>query len=401
MPHVAKELYTTRLSEWRRLLGEHGYHASISYGYPSTTGSGTRGHSVIRHLTGFTPRFGSALLVVSRDGKSWLIVPTGHDREYARTAFPWIDHVESAPLTDGMQAALTWIAGSTPIALTGSKEAPSSFWAALKQCSATSFDDTAAESLLIKDEFAIDQHRCAAAVSDSMIDAFKKALGATPRQSLDSMMADIEHVGRAQGAEIAACWLATGRNGRPSYRLEELAGQYVEPGDKALIGTYVTFGGYWAHSLRTDFAPGAASEASMTALNMAVEQHATASEAIAPGGNALEITRRSLDWIRKSKGASLGRYCFRQGHFMGLEYAEPASESAFPQSEVWYSIQADRGSLPGKLLEPGMVLELHTNFEHEDLGLIVLGDVYQVTERGRRRLTTVPQILSDFNTPTR
>lgn len=388
--------YLKRIESWRQQILARQLGGSVSFGYPSFTASGTSGHSTIRHLSGWTARFGPSALAVRADGETLLVVPTGHDLIYARAAFPWIGSVESTPPPNVARVASHWLSrsgSSSHIGLTGYADVPYTVMTALmKDCTITNMDAFAAEERMIKDSSALSNHRRAAAHSDVMVEHFFSSLKSTEDLDGRRMMAEVEAAGRLEGAELSACWLAVGNEGRASYRIEEVEGRSYPPSEKALLGTYVTHSGYFAHCLRTGFRTdrGLHAEAH-NVLGMAVEQQSRATAAIQAGKPARTVAEEALAWIDEQPKAQLGESCFRQAHFLGLDYAEYPTGHAFAQAPCWFSKNPGAGADLDATLESGMVMEVHTNFEHEDFGLIVMGDVFLVTEAGSERLTKAPQ----------
>lgn len=389
---VTDQVYRNRLGQWVSLINERGLAGAVSFGYPTYTHCGTMGHSTIRFLTGWTARFEPTAVVVRPDGQTMLVVCGAHDLLYARAEFPWFSTVESAPADLMMEVCLQWLGGNAgSVGVTG--DFPYQMMRELnKSRKVVSLDEDSAQLRKIKDAFALRHHEQAAATSDAMVDKFFAKLASEDNLVGQDVMASAEYAGRVQGAELCVCWLGIGNGGRPSYRMEQVAGRDYPSGERAIMGTYTTAEGYFAHSLRTGFrSAGPLTPSARDGMAMAIDQHAVAASAIVPGEPASAVTRKALNWIDNQERAELGAACLRQGHFLGLDYAEyPTNSRAFPQPPQYFTQRRD-DLCPEVVFEPGMVLEVHTNFDHPDFGLMVMGDVYAVTETGARRLTQAPQ----------
>ena len=201
----------------------------------------------------------------------------------------------------------------------------------------------------------------------------------------------MEYAGRDEGAEIATVWLVTGQPAdRPKWRLEENERE-VRRGDQVLAGTYVTYRGYWAHCLRMG-SLGEPPKSYRGLYDAAFEQHRQAAALIQVGRDAATIQTHADELARSllrdgDKHPALGR----QGHLLGIDYADKPTAAAFPQPASYSQFPFPTPA--GVILRPRMVLELHTQIGQEGSSFGMLGDNYVTTESGPERLTQFPQDL--------
>ncbi len=368
----------------------------VAFGLSSYSGSGSSAHGYTRYLTGWTGRFAASMLLLPAKGLPTLLVPSAHDVMYVQQSFPWVGHcLAEAPRNYGKlgrRILQDW--GCQKVGLVGSGEMPHPVYQDLvgnpDGCSFTLSDAIIDAMRLVKDPSEIAYHRQAAAISDQMLGVLRERLSSF-RGPARKLVAEMEYTGRSMGAEMATCWLVTGQPAdRPHYRLEENERE-VQDGDQVLVGTYVTYRGYWAHCLRMGTV-GTPSAQYRRTYDAAIKQHEAAAAQIRPGNDARQIQAEA---IRAAEEAIPGSFDtpvrFRQAHFMGLDYAEKSS-SAFPQPENW---SQSKGSAPNEvILRPGMLLEVHTNLGGADgIGFGVMGDTYLVTEEGAERITAFPREL--------
>jgi Xaa-Pro aminopeptidase len=380
----------------QKAMQAEGLSALVAYGLSSYAGSGSNAHGYIRYLTGWTARFAASMLLLPAEGSPTLLVPGAHDVLYAKQSFPWVERcLAEAPRNYGSlcrRILLDW--GCQKVGLVGIGEMPHPIYQDLvgkaDGCTFTPADAIIDALRLTKDPVEIAYHRQAAAISDQMLSVLRDRLSSF-RGPARKLVAEMEYTGRSMGAEIATCWLVTGQPAdRPHYRLEENERE-VQDGDQVLVGTYVTYRGYWAHCLRMG-SVGSPSEQYRRTYEAAINQHRAAAAQVRPGNDARQIQAEAIRAAEEAIPGSLNNAVwFRQAHFMGLDYAEKPS-SAFPQPENWTQ---NKGSKPNEvILRPGMLLEVHTNLGGAGgVGFGVVGDTYLVTEDGAERITGFPQEL--------
>ena len=150
-------------------------------------------------------------------------------------------------------------------------------------------------------------------------------------------------------------------------------------------------GGYWGHSIRMG-SVGAPSTEYRRIHEATVGQHRAAAAQIGPGRGAQLIQIEAERYAAESlPGSSKHPMRSRQGHFLGLDYAEKPTPLAFPQPANWAALSPQA---PGEvILRSGMVLEVHTMLGMAGAGFGFIGDIYVVREDGPERLTGFPQDL--------
>jgi Xaa-Pro aminopeptidase len=80
---------------------------------------------------------------------------------------------------------------------------------------------------------------------------------------------------------------------------------------------------------------------------------------------------------------------FRGGHALGYSYEDPIGSAEFPQP---YDPSAKTPIEP-RIVEPGMLFEIHPNLFIEGVAGASIGDMVLVTEQGPEFLTKHPRIL--------
>lgn len=391
---MEKEVLRDRQARLLSVMKDAGLDCLVVYGTSSYTGNGSNSHAYVRYVSGWTSRFSASMLLVDARGPLTLLVPSAHDALYVAEAFPEIERcLAQSPGQYGTVAREVLEGmGAKRVGLAGVGDIPHSVYRGLTE-GAGGFAIEPAEELIddlrsAKSDAELERHRRAANISDEMLECLTERLK-THRGPAAALVSELEAVGRDRGAEVATCWLATGQPaGRPKYRLEELQAPVVR-GDHILVGTYVTYDGYWAHCLRMGCV-GAPSQAFEALHEAAVQQHEAGAALIRPGGYAHEIDKAGHDAAEAAiPGSTDFPARFRYGHVMGLNYAEKPS-AAFPQPPNW-SVTPGH-SVPTLEFGPRMVLELHTNLGSEvDFGTI--GNVYCVTTAGSEKLTRFPEKL--------
>jgi Xaa-Pro aminopeptidase len=358
-------------------------------------GSGATGQGYVRYLTDWTGRFGPSVVILPAERRPTLLVPSGHDELYIKEAFPWVERgLVEGPANYGKVARrILEQEAKGAIGLVGEADLPRRFYHDLVDNNALEFPaaDALLDSLrLTKDSFELDRHRRAAQLSDHMLERLVEVLPGF-RGPAWQLMAEIEYAGRKRGAEIANCWLVTGQPAdRPRYRMEENERE-VRPGDQVLVGTYVTYRGYWGHCLRMG-SIGKPTDAYRKIYEATLAQHRAAASCIRIGENAHQIQVHA-DELAETLLPNASRHPARSrhGHFMGLDYADKPTPAAFPQPPFWSQLPpAPPAGVP---LRSGMVLEVHTMLGQEANGLGFIGDVYLARDGGPERLTRFPQDL--------
>jgi Xaa-Pro aminopeptidase len=91
-----------------------------------------------------------------------------------------------------------------------------------------------------------------------------------------------------------------------------------------------------------------------------------------------------------TKDPGLGaHFQFRGGHALGYSYEDPIGSAEFPQP---YDPTAKIPAEP-RIVEPGMLFEVHPNLFIEGVAGASIGDMVLVTEHGPELLTNHPRTL--------
>ena len=388
-------IFEKRRRAVQQAMAANGLAAIVAYGMSSYAGSGATGHGYIRYLTDWTSRFGPSVMIQPIHSRPTLLVPSGHDGLYVAESFPWVEKglVESPANYGTLVRQLLGRSTTGTVGLVGQADLPRRFYQDLVESNGLEFkaaDDIIDALRLTKDDHELERHQRAAQISDQMLARLVETL-LHYRGPAWKLMAEMEYAGRGLGAEIATCWLVTGQPvDRPRYRLEENERE-VQNGDQVLVGTYVTYRGYWGHCLRMG-SVGKPSDAYRRIFEATLEQHRGAASRIRVGEDAHQIQAHA-DVLASTLLPGGGEHPARSrhGHFLGLDYAEKPTAAAFPQPPFWS--QLPYSAPPGVPLRPRMVLEVHTMLGRSGVGVGFIGDVYLLREAGPERLTLFPQDL--------
>jgi len=188
------------------------------------------------------------------------------------------------------------------------------------------------------------------------------------------VVAEMTRAMRAQGADYADFWLASGPSDGWSIRMASLKPnrRELQQGDQVSCCSYAVYEGYWAHAMRTGTLAGRSPQQERI-FEPCLEVHRAGIEAMKPGvpiSKVVETVRRTAE----KRGMTL--HSPRIGHGMGLDYGERP--------------YVNEGNT--EALQPGMVAVIHTQLVVPGGDFYVpLGDICHVTDDGVELLTKFPQ----------
>lgn len=390
------ETYRSRQRRIQARMGEEGLSALVVFGHSSYVALGTSTSGYVRYLTGWTSRFAPSMIVLPVEGDPTLIVPGAHDALFVAEAFPWIKRcLAESPRSYGTLARrILESNGVGRVGIVGLAEMPYPVFTDLREGrdegSLVAADYLLDEARAVKDPDEIEKHREAARISDEMLSALVGKLRGF-RGPAWKLLVDVEHAGRSLGAEVATCWLSMGNPAdRPRDRIAENRRQ-VRDGDQVLVGTWVTYDGYWGHCLRMG-SIGAPLPNYQRIYATVLAQHRAAASMLRAGVSTSQIQAEAERLAEQSLPGSVEYPArFRYGHFQGLDYGEFPSAAGLPQPRGWS--QLPPAPSEGVVLRAGMVMELHTNLGTAGEGFGNIGDDYLILEEGAERLTRFPQDL--------
>jgi Xaa-Pro dipeptidase len=380
-------LLEQRLSAGRELLERDGLDAIVAFSAPRGLAAATQSSGNIGWFTNFTPMWAPSMLVITLTD-AVIIAPGKNEARLFNTRVGNLYEVETAGPA-GLVARASAIAHSNRgrVGVAGADE----MTAKLATTFASSFprmvriDPILQAMRLDRDPAETALHRRASEISDAML-ARAFAYAAEPEATPARLMAEVEHAGRALGADVSRLWLSTGPEPPVTYfEMFELPPR-IAPGDRVQLGTMVSFEGYFAQGLRIGSRGKPAPELSDAAARLIDIQDA-ALAALVPGRPVHEL----VDLIEARIDAMCpytrdsDPFRFQSCHGLGLDYSEPGlAEALSPRRDK--SRDGD-----GPLLRPGMVFEIHPNFTLPGLGHVCAGDVALVTETGAEWLTRFPR----------
>ncbi|OEO31921.1 hypothetical protein VW23_000145 [Devosia insulae DS-56] len=376
-------LLEQRLSAGRELLQRHGLDAIVAFSAPRGLAAATQSSGNIGWFTNFTPMWAPSMLVITATD-AVIVAPGKNEARLFTTRVGGLYQVETAGPA-GLVARASAIAHASRwrVGVAGADE----MTAKLAATFASSFprmvriDPILQAMRLDRDPAETALHRRAAEISDAML-ARAFAYAAEPQATPARLMAEVEHAGRALGADVSRLWLSTGPEPPVTYfEMFELPPS-IAPGDRVQLGTMVSFEGYFAQGLRIGSRGKPAPELSEAAARLLDIQDA-ALAALIPGRpvhELVDLIEARIDAICPYTRDS-DPFRFQSCHGLGLDYSEPGlAEALSPRRDK--SRDAD-----GPLLRPGMVFEIHPNFTLPGLGHVCAGDVALVTDTGAEWLT--------------
>ena len=391
---IDQQLLQERTSKIKEAMVPMGLDALIVYSSPVSHGvsrplGGSLGN--VRYLTNLTSKFRASMLLLPLHADPVLLVPSLFDLAKAKEDNLWVTDIRCESVERYGSVAKTYLLekqiDAGRVGIVGQVEMPTPIYLDLlsdpSPWNIVLADDMFNAVRHLKEPETVDLHRKAAKCSDLMFDSLLDGLK-DPTLTAHQLLAKMEFAARNEGCELATGWVTTGwPNDRPRFLPDE-NDRLVRDGDPVTAGTYCVYNGYWGHGIRMGF-KGTPQEEYLQ-LNKIILEIQKAGSALLQAGNALESVPEAMSETAKTclpdfemKGS------FRMGHVLGLDYGEQPGSDAFPMPAGWPSgLRATSKSLE---LKTGMVFELHPNFVHPEFGLIIVGDMFLVTEKGAERLT--------------
>jgi Xaa-Pro dipeptidase len=370
------------LQEWGQ---QQRLDALIIFGQGSVLGTATHSHGNLRYLLDWDGDAAPSALVLPTRGAPALVVANVFAQMRAREQKLLAD----ARFGRGPSFAAAVVdllpQGAKRVGLAGRDEIPVSIWEPLVVAGASAWmncDPELARRRALKDSIQIAYHRRAAAICDLIFEQFGPALHTG--QSVADIQVELEKVGRQLGCEHCKTWLTV----RPiADRCRYLADEnpnVPQPGDQTLLGIMLMFHGHWGHAIRTG-SLGAPSAAAIRVFKVVEEMHSAMLERLRPGADLRTVGQAAI-----AIGRQLGQHFqFRGGHALGHSYEDPIGSAEFPQP---YDPTAKIPTEP-RLVEPGMLFEVHPNLFVEGYAGASIGDMVLVTDQGPELLTKHPRHL--------
>ncbi len=395
---ISNKTISERVRKVRAEMRERDLDALVLYAAPPAMWAGTLTSGNVRYLTNWSPPMNllSSLLVLPVEGEPVLFAQA--------TAFPAarrelsVEDVRTDP--DGVAAVVQLLreANYERVGLVGVSEMPASGYAQLEQELADRHSENANDLIarlrMVKDAEEIEIHRKAAKIADAMLYAGMTGARA-PEVLAGTLMLEMEHVGRRLGASFAHCWVDCGPAPEYIYHEPEYLHRPILDGEQFHSGTYVVFKGYWAHELRMGV-KGKITPEMRRHFELALEVQTAGLNALKPGRPLRDVAMAMEKLIDgySPYTKKTDPFRFRQGHGLGLEYSDPFVTEALQVGEPGPKVYRTESELEEEVIaEPGMIMELHPNFNTEKLGKTFLGDMVLVTEAGPEILTGFPREL--------
>lgn len=394
---ISTAVLAARTDRVRAWMTANDVDALIVYGAPAALGSRTVTAGYVRYFTGWMTTGLPAMLVVPRHGRPTVITMGPHDTRAFELRASWFGDVLAAGQVDRYPAevrkALDAL-GSGRIATVGTGEMNGPLLAALTSALAgrETIDAQPAvdEQRLIRHAEEVEMHRAGAAISDAMIrTAMEHAV--LPGMTGPRLMADVEHAGRELGAGTPTAWLAIGEKPVTTYMEQMELAESIGSADRVQLGTSLTYQGYFAQGLRI----GTLTKPSPKLLEYAdvlMDIQDAALAAMRPGAK--------LHLVSDAIESAIDKHCpyerdkdpfrFQSCHGLGLNYVEPGMARDL-------NARRDKTLDPaGVVMAENMVIEIHPNFTHPELGHICAGDMALITANGAEWLTSYPRGIQEI-----
>ncbi len=370
------------LQEWAR---QNNFDAFVVFGQGSVLGTATRSHGNLRYLLDWDGDAAVSALVLPVHDAPSLVVANIFAQMRGRER-PVLADVRFGRGPSFAAAVVDLLPeGAKHVALAGRDEIPLGIWEPLASVGATAWvtcDAELAQRRAIKDNLQIAYHREAAAICDRIFER----LGPTLHSGLivANVQVELEKVGRQYGCEYCKTWLTVLPIADRCRYLAEENTKLPQPGDQVLLGIMLILHGHWGHAIRTG-SLGAPSKEAQKIFQIVEDMHAEMLKRLQPGADLRAVGQAGM-----ANNQQLGQYFqFRGGHALGYSYEDPIGSAEFPQP---YDPTAKIPSEP-RIVQPGMLFEIHPNLFVEDVAGASIGDMVLVTEQGPEFLTKHPRTL--------
>lgn len=316
---------------------------------------------------------GEGIAIVTRDGQATLYLDDAFEADRASVECDDITIVVSKDIVQDVAAKINGF-GNSNIAAAPQRHLPYGLARLRQKHNIADATETIDHLLMVKAEEELQAIRRAARLADEGYAVFRDAAQIGVEDY--ALIAQIEAFFRANGVDDN--FMIIGSGGPEVRGMAPPSGKKLKAGD--LVTTELTpcIDGYYVQICRT-LVVGPPSEAQQKAFSVYHEAMVAGIDIVAPGISASDIAKAENDVFRKY---GLGDYVTSEytrvrGHGLGL----------FPDTKPHL--------LEGvpTLIEQGMLLIVHPNTYHPEVGYMVLGDSLIVGAEGPEVLTTTPREL--------
>ena len=316
---------------------------------------------------------GEGIAIVTRDGQATLYLDDAFEADRASVECDDITIVVSKDIVQDVAAKINGFDNSN-IAAAPQRHLPYGLARLRQKHNIADATETIDHLLMVKAEEELQAIRRAARLADEGYAVFRDAAQIGVEDY--ALIAQIEAFFRANGVDDN--FMIIGSGGPEVRGMAPPSGKKLKAGD--LVTTELTpcIDGYYVQICRT-LVVGPPSDAQQKAFSVYHEAMVAGIDIVAPGVSASDIAKAENDVFRKY---GLGDYVTSEytrvrGHGLGL----------FPDTKPHL--------LEGvpTLIEQGMLLIVHPNTYHPEVGYMVLGDSLIVGAEGPEVLTTTPREL--------
>jgi len=327
----------------------------------------------LRYVADFPMLEGHGIGIIAPDGSVELFLDSATEAERAESETAGVKITLAPDIARAVSSRLDRIANHRIAA------APLAFMPKFLVDAARSYqleDGTALvdKLLMVKLPAEIEALRRAAKLADEGYAIFRR--GAVPGRMQYELIADIETFFRRQGCPDN--FMIVGSGGKDVHAMAPPSDRRIAPGDLVTTELTPAIEGYFAQICRT-MVLGKANAAQRQAHAVYREAMEAGIAAVRPGATAAQVAKAENDVFRKY---GLGDYVTNKytrvrGHGLGL----------FTDTKPHILEDVET------VLEPGMVMVVHPNTYHPEVGYMVLGDSVVVTDNGAEVLTGTPREL--------
>jgi Xaa-Pro dipeptidase len=381
---VPADVLAKRIKSFQDWGQRHDLDAMVIFGQGSVLGTATRSHGNLRYLLDWDGDAAASALVIPTRGAPALVVANIFAQMRAREQELLADVRFGKGPSFAAAIADLLPEGAKRVALAGREEIPVGIWEPLAAAGASAWvncEGELARRRAVKDDVQIAYHRQAAAICDRIFEH----LGPTLHNGLSvaDIQTELEKVGRQLGCEYCKTWLTVLPVADRCRYLADENENFPQAGDQVLLGIMLIYHGHWGHAIRTGSmgAPGATARKTFKIVEA---MHTEMLERLRPGADLRPVGQAGI------AGEQLGpHFQFRAGHALGHSYEDPIGTAEFPQP---YDPTAKIPTEP-RIIEAGMVFEVHPNLFVEKVAAASIGDMVLVTEQGPELLTKHPRTL--------
>jgi Xaa-Pro aminopeptidase len=378
-----------RLASMQAWMGINGLHALVVFAQGSALAMATKSHGNLRYLVDWDGDNMPTALILPASGAPALVAGNIFQRFYAAEngLFREVRLGRGAAFAKAILALLP--ADVSRIGLVGREEMPVAIWENLGAGDWIDCTGEFSRRRLIKDDVQIAYHRDTAAICDEMFDRLGSELRSG--KPVFQIQLALEYFARERGCEVARTWLTVAPVADRCRFWRDENRHVPAAGDQVLFGIMLLKHGHWGHAIRSG-AMGEAGRPAREVFEVVQRMHTGMIERLQPGAELGQVDQVRIAERDRYRDGCGGRalFEFRAGHTLGHSYEDPIGTAEFPQPY-------DPNDIPPatpRLIEAGMLFEVHPNLFVEGFAAASIGDMVLIGNAGPAILTQWPAGLA-------